>query len=62
MSKQATETSRGGKREGAGRKPDGDEARTVTVQVRVTYQEAERFRELGGADWLRRQLVPPTAE
>ena len=44
----------GGKREGAGRRPNPD--KRARVSVFLTDAERERFKALGGAEWLRKQL------
>ena len=49
---------RGGKRLNAGRKPEGEEALSETIIVRVTSDQKETFREKGGSKWLRLALTP----
>lgn len=51
---------RGGKRAGAGGKPVYGVAMT-TVTIRMTPGQAQRFKELGGARWLR-SLIGPVDE
>lgn len=46
----------GGARPGAGRPPIGKESAKEKIEVRVASSQKERFRELGGADWLRETL------
>ena len=50
---------RGGRREGAGRKslpglPEGVES--VVIPIRATPEQKAKFHALGGADWFRRTL------
>lgn len=47
-----TEKTWGGKREGAGRKPSN----TKTAWVRLTAEQKERFKKLGGSAWLQSKL------
>lgn len=47
-----TKTTHGGKREGAGRKPEG----RSYVQLRLSNEEHEALRRLGGSSWLQANL------
>ena len=47
-----TEKTWGGKREGAGRKPSN----TKTAWVRLTSEQKEKFKKLGGSAWLQSKL------
>jgi len=49
-------TTRGGTREGAGRKPIAEGVESVVIQVRATPEQREKFHALGGADWFRAAL------
>ena len=46
---------KGGKRDGAGRKPSAD-PHTARVTVRLTPQQQAKLKALGGAVWLREQI------
>lgn len=46
---------RGGRREGAGRKPDG-QVKMIQTAFRVTPQQREKLKRLGGSAWLRAQI------
>ncbi len=45
-------TGRGGKREGAGRPPLGN----VYYTVRISPEEREKLKRLGGSAWLRKKI------
>ena len=47
---------RGGVREGAGRKPIAEVAATETISIRSTPEHKEKFRAIGGAEWFRRAV------
>ncbi len=47
-----TEIKRGGKREGAGRPPLGN----VYYTVRISPEERDKLRRLGGSAWLRKKI------
>lgn len=46
---------KGGKREGAGRKPSAS-PHTARVTIRLTPAQAAQLKSLGGAVWLRQQI------
>lgn len=46
---------KGGKREGAGRKPSAN-PHTARVTIRLTHAQALQLKTLGGAVWLRKQI------
>lgn len=47
---------RGGRRPNAGRKPEGDEALSATIIARVTPDQKDSFKKMGGGQWLRAAL------
>lgn len=47
---------RGGRREGAGRKPLDPNGQTVVTTLRLTAAQRDTLSALGGAGWLRNQL------
>ena len=47
---------RGGRRPNAGRKPEGDEALSATIIARVTPDQKDSFKKMGGGQWLRATL------
>jgi len=51
----ADKKQRGGAREGAGRPTQDDKAKNRTI--RLTDDEYAKFKALGGAGWLRQQLI-----
>ena len=50
-------TGRGGYREGAGRKPFGEKAFETTIVARLSLEEKETYKRLGGVKWLRETLL-----
>lgn len=52
----AVHIQRGGKREGAGRKPLDPNGSTVVVPVRLTAAQRDVLKTLGGAAWVRAQV------
>jgi hypothetical protein len=56
VAKRAVKSSRGGARENAGRPPLVEGEQTVPVTIRMTTSQRQRLEELGGADWVRRQI------
>lgn len=51
--KETAESSRGGKREGAGRPSTGLSER---LNIRVTLEEKVKLDKLGGSEWIRAQI------
>ena len=47
---------RGGKRPNAGRKPEGEKALSATIIARVTEDQKNSFKKMGGGRWLRAAL------
>lgn len=56
MAANKKDTPRGGKREGAGRKPLEQGEDSVTVTFRATLAQREKLRALGGGTWIRGQI------
>ncbi len=46
---------RGGARENAGRKPQGDEA-MVPVTIKMEPAQRDKLKRLGGAPWVRKKI------
>lgn len=49
-------SNRGGKRAGAGAKPEGETARDKVITIRATQEEKATYEGLGGPNWFRRML------
>lgn len=47
-----SDSKRGGRRDGAGRPVAG----TIPVHVRLTPEEREKLKRLGGSAWVRKQI------
>lgn len=47
---------RGGAREGSGRKPLKDGVATVPVVTRMTVDQRDKLKRLGGAPWVRERI------
>lgn len=48
--------SRGGKREGSGRKTLSPASPTVVFPVRMTAEQRDKLHRLGGAEWIRSKI------
>lgn len=64
MTTTTKKATRGGAREGAGRKRLADEVASLILTIRTTPEQKAKFHALGGAEWFRRALerakVPTT--
>jgi hypothetical protein len=49
-------TSRGGSREGSGRKPLKTGAATLAVPIRMTAEQKAKLKRLGGPPWVRSKI------
>ena len=49
-------SARGGAGRGQGRKPLSVTEPSKKIQVRVTPTQLEKFKKLGGAEWLRKKI------
>ncbi len=54
--KQQTEPHRGGPREGAGRKAVDGATGLVQSAIRVTAEQHEKLKRLGGSAWVRKKI------